>query len=291
MTPRTLKGIACALVGFTLALAGPARADLVLPRISPNASVTQTIGVTDLTVTYSRPGVKGRTIWGELVPYDKPWRTGANDATTFTTTDDIRVAGEPLPAGTYSLFTIPAIGAWTVIFSRQHDLWGAFDYDEKQDALRVPAVPTSAEPTEWMQFTFEDLTPNSANLTLRWKELKLAVPIVVDVNGITLAKARTELAKAPADDWRTRMRAAQFTFDNDVAMDEGAKWLEESIAIQPTYANLNLKARWAAKAGDTKGAVATAKRALEINKAAEKPADASSLETLLAEWTGKKKKG
>ena len=293
LSPAVRPSAAVGALALLCALApAPARADLVLPRISPNASLKQTIGITEFAVTYSRPGVKGRAIWGALVPYGQPWRSGANEATTFSTSDDVLVDGQKLAAGTYSFFTIPAAeGPWTVIFSTQKELWGAYEYDPKQDALRIQATPAAAgEPTEWMQYSFEDLTPNSANLVLRWEKTKLAVPIAVDVNGITLAKARTELGQAKADDWRTRLRAAQFTFDNAVAMDEGAKWLDESIAIQPGYGNMNLKARWLAKSGDTKGAATAAKKALELNKAATTPADASALEALLAEWTGKKKK-
>ena len=278
---------ACAVAAL---LPAAAWADLVVPRISPKASVAQSIGITDLSVNYCRPGVKGRAIWGELVPYDKPWRAGANEPTKFTTTDDIAVAGKPLAAGSYAVLTIPAQGTWTVIFSKQSDLSGSTNYDEKQDALRVTAAPAAADHVEWLQYTFDDVTPTSANLTLRWEKLKVAVPITVDVNTITLAKARTELAAAKADDWRSPLRAAQFTFDSGVAMDEGAKWLDQSIAIQPGYSNLNLKARWLAKAGDTKGAVVAAKQALELNKAQATPADATTLEASLAEWSGKKKK-
>ncbi len=266
-----------------------AHAELVLPRPSPKANLVQQIGITDLTVSYSRPGVKGRAIWGALVPYDQPWRTGANEATTFTTTDPITVDGKALPAGTYSFFTIPTAGEWTVIFSRQQGQWGAYEYDPKEDAARVTLKPTTADPVEWMQFTFDDMTANSANLTLRWEKLKVVVPIAVDVTSLSLARARTEIGTAKPDDWRTPYRAAQYSFDNAVALDEGAKWLDQSIAIEPAYSNLNLKARWLAKDGDTKGAIATGNKAIEINKKAKTPADSASLEKLVAEWSGGKK--
>ena len=285
-----LSRLASATLVAALAFAPvAAHAQLVLPRPSPKATVMQQIGITDLTVSYSRPGVKGRAIWGALVPYGQPWRTGANEATTFTTTDEIKVGGTALPAGTYSFFTIPAEGEWTVIFSKQQGQWGAYQYDPQQDAARVMARPSTADHVEWMEFTFEDMTPNSANLTLRWEKMKLVVPIEVDVNGLSLAKARDEIGKAKSDDWRTPYRAAQFTFDNNVALDEGAKWLDQSLAIEQAYSNLNLKARWQAKNGDTKGAVETANKALAVNQKAKAPADASSLEALVAEWTGKKK--
>ncbi len=289
MKPSRMSSLILAVTA-ACTLVVPARAELVLPRLSPKASVTQQVGITDLSVTWSRPGVKGRTIWGELVPWGQPWRAGANEPTTFTTTDAITVGGQTLAAGSYAILALPAEGAWTMVFSKQKDLAGSSNYDEKQDALRVSATPAAAEHQEWLQYAFEDVTPNSANLALRWEKQRVALPITVDVPAITLAKGRAELAAAKADDWRTPYRMAQYTFDYGVAPDEGAKWLDQSIAIQPSYSNLNLKARWQAKNGDTKGAIDSAKKALAINKKAETPADASSLEASLAEWSGKKKK-
>jgi hypothetical protein len=223
------------------------------------------------------------------VPYGKPWRAGANEPTTFTTSDDIKVAGQPLAAGSYAIVALPSEGAWTMVFSRQKDLAGPpSNYDEKQDALRVSIKPGIVESQEWLQWAFEDVTPTSASLALRWEKLRIAIPLAVDVPGITLAKAKAELAAAKPDDWRTPYRMAQYTYDFGVAQVEGAKWLDQSIAIMPSYSNMALKARWQAKDGNTKGAIDTAKKALEINKKAETPADASTLEASLAEWSGKK---
>jgi len=275
------------LLALMIAVTSPARAELTLPRISQNATVTQSIGITDLTVKYSRPGVKNRPIWGALVPYDKTWRTGANDATNFTTTDPITIGGKALPAGTYALFTIPTAGEWTVIISKQKDEWGSFDYDPKQDMLRVTATPTPAEAQEWMEFSFENLTPASADLVLSWEKLRVAVPITVDVNAITLAKGRKELAASMSDDWRTRHRLAQFCYDQGIALDDASKWLDRSIAIRPAYSNQALRARWLAKDGNKQEAAKVAQKAIAAGKAAKPPADTSSLEKDLASWTAK----
>jgi len=268
----------------TAVLAPGARAQLKLPRVSPAATVTQTLGLTDLTVAYSRPGVKGRVIWGGLVPYDQPWRTGANEATRFTATDPIQFGGKELAAGTYALLTIPGKDEWTVVINSEKDLWGAFEYKPEKDVLRVTVKPTAAEPQEWMEFTFEDLTPNSANLVLRWERLRVAVPIVVDVNGKTLAGAREAIAAMKSDDWRTPYQAANFCFTNDVALDEGAKWLEKSLAIQPTFQNLALQARWQMKQGRKAEALKTGGKALEAAKASKDKIDTSAFEKTLAEW-------
>ena len=273
----------------TLALAvvaPPLHAELVLPRVSPNATVTQTVGTTDLTVTYSRPGVKGRAIWGALVPYGKPWRTGANDATRFTTTDDITVAGKTLPAGGYSFFTIPTPTEWTIVFNKEKDLWGAFDYKPEQDPLRVTVTPaTTAESTEWMRFSFENLTPQSADLVLQWEKLRVAVPITVDVNTKVLANARAEIAAAKADDWRTPYRAASWAFDAGVAKDEASGWLSQSLQREKTYNNLSLRARWLAKDGKKKEAIAAAKEAVAVGKASKDKVDTAATEKLIADWT------
>jgi len=288
MLKRNLAAAGVAAIACAAALTPAATAELVLPRVSPKATVSQTIGLTDMTLTYSRPGVKGRDIWGALVPHDKPWRTGANEATTFTTSDEITVAGQKLSAGTYSFFTIPSAGEWSVIFSRQKELWGAFDYDPSQDQLRVTAKPTTGEHVEWMRLGFEDLSVNSANLVLRWEKMQLTVPIEVAVNDKVLASCRTEVTAAKADDWRTPMRAAGWCFDQTLNLDEAAGWLDKSMAVQQTYQNLSLKARWMMKDGKKKDALTTAKKAVEMGKASKEKVDTSGTEKLIADWTAAK---
>ena len=146
-------------------------------RPSPNASVTQTIGTTIVTITYSRPGVKGRQVFGGLEQYGAVWRTGANEATVFSVTSDVTINGEALPAGVYGLFTIPNEGEWTIIFNKQPAQWGAFDYDQSQDALRVTATPEEAGAVEWFAFYFGDLTDTSANAILHWDTVRVPFTI------------------------------------------------------------------------------------------------------------------
>jgi hypothetical protein len=282
-----LAAAAVAVALAVLTLAPSAHAQLKLPRVSPAATVTQTIGLTDLTVAYSRPGVKSRVIWGGLVPYDQPWRTGANEATRFTTTDAIQFGGKELAAGSYSLFTIPGKDEWTVVINSEKDLWGAYEYKPEKDVLRVTVKPEASEPQEWMELSFEDLTPNSANLVLRWEKLRVAVPVVVDANGKALAAARAAIAAAKSDDWRTPYQAANYCFTNDVALEEGAKWLEKSLAVQANYSNLGLQARWQMKDGRKAEAIKTAGKALEAAKASKDKVDTSALEKSLAEWKAK----
>jgi hypothetical protein len=270
-------------------LAGTARAQLNLPRPSPSASESQTVGTTTLSITYSRPGVKGRAIWGALVPYDSLWRTGANEPTSLTISDDITIGGRKLAAGKYSMVTLPRRGAWDVAFTQQKDLQGASNYDPKQEVLRVSATPDTSQPhMEWMWLGFEDVTAKSCSMVLRWQKLRLAVPVTIDVNGIVLANARKEVANAQRDAWRTPLRAATWCFDNNVALDEGAAWLEQSLAAQKNHANLALKARWLAKDGKKKEAIATGKEAIAAGKASKEPVNTSATEKLVAEWSATK---
>ena len=295
-SPRFLMTRAAAAIAAACLLATTSSAELVTPRVSPKATVSQTLGITDITLVFCRPGVRGRTLWGALVPYDKPWRTGANEATTFTCTTDIKVNGQNLPAGTYSFFTIPNADEWTVVFSKQKDLWGAFDYDAAQDQLRVKAKPMAAEYREWMELGFEDLTPDAVpqspsagKLVLRWEKVAVPITIETDMTTMVLASARDEMTKLKADDWRTPYRAATFAFDNGVDnKDEAWGWLQKSVATMENYQNLSLLARMQAKNGRTKEAVASATKAVKLGKASKERVDTAATEKLLAEWTAKK---
>jgi hypothetical protein len=153
-------------------------------RISPKAFIMQTIGLNDVSISYSRPGVKGRKIWGGLVPYDKVWRAGANEATKFIFTSDVLINGEKLPAGAYSFFAIPTKTDWTLIFNKVADQWGAFEYNQAEDAMRFTVKPQQTEFNEWLEYTFSDMKvnkdgKNSAVVNLIWEKLK--VPFTVEV--------------------------------------------------------------------------------------------------------------
>lgn len=175
-----------------LALSSTAFAQEKKVRLSLHASVSQTLGVeTEITFDYSRPGVKERKIWGELVPYGLapgneysegkpfPWRAGANENTTITLSGDVTVDGKPLPAGKYSIHMIPSEKDWIVIFNKVTDGWGSFAYDEAQDALRVTVTPVDAPFQEWLRFGFDDLAGTSAVAFLHWEKLKVPFTIAV----------------------------------------------------------------------------------------------------------------
>jgi hypothetical protein len=152
------------------------------PRVSPKAGVKQIVGLTSVEISYSRPGVKGRKIWGGLVPYSKVWRAGADEATKITFSTDVMIEGKKLPAGSYSFFVIPEKkGNWTLIFNKVADQWGAFEYNEAEDALRVKVKTAKSPATEWLEYEFTDMKTNSAVINLKWENLKLAFKIEVKV--------------------------------------------------------------------------------------------------------------
>lgn len=155
-----------------------AQAQEIKPQKSPYAEVLQRIGTTDVKITYHRPGVYGREIWGELVPYggERPWRAGANDATTFSVSKDVKIEGESLPAGNYTFYAFTGEDEWTLVFNKVEKIWGT-KYDESQDALRVKVKPKEADHQERLVYGFEDLEPNSAVAFLHWEKKKVPFKI------------------------------------------------------------------------------------------------------------------
>ncbi len=271
-----------------LALALPAAAQqpqIQFPRLSPNATVTQTVGVTEVTLRYSRPGVKGREIWGKLVPYGEVWRTGANENTTITFSTPVKVEGTELPAGTYGLQTIPTEGDWTLILSKDADAWGAFEYKPENDAMRAAVKPRPATaPEERMRFTFENLTDTSAEVVLAWEKVEVPFRIEVDTAKLVMDKANETLR------WQTPYQAANYCLQNDTCLDEAERWLNASLAFGESFWNHRAMALLRAKKNDKASAIAHAEKALAAARTAQQapPANVvSELETSLAGWKGK----
>jgi len=150
-------------------------------RISPKASISQTVGFTEVTISYSRPGVKDRKIWGGLVPYDKVWRAGANEATKITFSTDVTIEGKKLAKGSYGFFAIPGKNEWTLIFNKVADQWGAFEYNEAEDALRINAKPVKSNFTEWLRYEITRTSDSTAEISLLWEKLKVPFKIEVKI--------------------------------------------------------------------------------------------------------------
>jgi hypothetical protein len=253
--------------------------DFKTPRPSPVASVMQVVGVTDITINYSSPGVKGRTIWGELVPYGKIWRTGANEVTSVTFSDPVKVNGNELPAGTYGIHTIPNTNEWEIIFSKDTKVGGSASFDETKEALRIKVKPEEASFTERMVFTFTDATDNSAAVNLIWEKLKVSFNVETATEELTLQKARN------AFNWGDLMAAATYCLQNDVSLDEGYNWIQASTLINENYWNMRIKAQYLAKMERKADAIAAMEKAIDYgNKMENSPFDFDSMKKLLAEW-------
>ncbi|HEU4526020.1 MAG TPA: DUF2911 domain-containing protein, partial [Gemmatimonadales bacterium] len=255
--------LAGAILGLPLPLAGQVPA-LVLPKASQRATVSQTVGLTTIGVTYDRPAVKGREIWGKLVPYDSVWRAGANENTVLEFSSAVRVGGKELPAGRYGLHMIPTAQDWTIILSRQADAWGSFSYDPKEDAVRLPAVPVEAPFEENLAYTLDDPGTGSATVTLRWEKLAVPFPVEVDYKQVVVDSLRQQLRGLGRFFWQPWMQAAAWCAGNDVNLVEASEWAQSSIAINENFGNLRLKATLLEKLGDAGNAGSLRRRAFEI---------------------------
>lgn len=276
-----MKRVLLFLSLFLLPLAAQAQVDL--PRPSPKASLTQTIGLTDVRIDYSRPSVRGRQIWGALVPYGEVWRTGANEATRFEVSDDVTINGQKLPKGTYSLHTIPGKDEWTIIFNSVADQWGSYSYDAAKDVLRVKATPHAApHPHESMVFVIPKVAADSAEIVLAWENVMVPFTIGVDTNAKVLAGIRSTIG------WRPSFQAAQWAFQNKVQGADAMRWIDQSVGIEETWSNVSLRARMLADAGRYKDAVAAGEKAVKLAKGiAQNPPSTAELEKEITEWKKK----
>ena len=232
------------------------------PAASPTCTIKQHFGLTDVEIVYSRPGMKGRTIFGSLVPYDKVWRTGANNATKITFSTPVKLNGAEIPAGTYALFTIPGENEWTIIISK-NVTQSALQYDEKADVVRVKATPVKlAETIETFTIEFNNITGESAVLNLVWE--KIVVPIKLEVELAGKLMPQIEAVMASDEKNKPYYQAAMFYYDHGQDLQKARKWVDAAIAAREAHYIVHLKAKILAKLGDKEGAIAAAKRSIEL---------------------------
>jgi len=222
---------------------GSQATELNLPRISQHGVTTQTIGISTVTIEYSRPLAGTREVWGKTVPYGKVWRAGANENSTITFSDDVSIEGKPLAAGTYGLHMIPDKDQWTIIFSKNSTSWGSFSYDEKEDALRVTAKPVADQTFDTLTYTFDDVKPDSAVATLRWEKVAVPFRVSVDVKAVTLKSIRNQLRSVGGFNWTGYDEAANWCLDNNYNLEEALKWEDTSIQNEDRFENLETKSR------------------------------------------------
>ena len=260
-------------------------AQINTPAPSPAASLTQTVGLTDISIDYSRPSMKGRTIYGNLVPYGKVWRTGANGRTKITFSTDVTIGGEPLKAGTYAIFTKPEASSWTVYFYTEYQGGGApQNWDDSKVAAMVK-VNTQKIPMDIESFTItiDDLTNNGANLGIMWEKTYVGVPIGVPANDTVLAAIEKTMNGPSAGDYYA---AAVYLASTDQKLDTAKQYMDKAMSMieKPRFWQLRQQSLLLAKTGDKKGAIKAAKASLVGAKEAGN-ADYVKLNTdSLKEW-------
>ncbi len=279
--PRNTKTISsfiiCALLILTME--SNLAQNFETPRPSPNATVSQTVGVTHITIDYSSPGVKDRTIWGELVPFGEVWRTGANAVTSITFDDPVKINGSELPAGTYGIHTIPGETEWEIIFSKDTEVDGGSTYDPEKDALKIKVKPEEAAFVERMIFIFTNTTNSKTTVNLWWEKLRVPFDIEINTQEIVLAKANDILS------WRPSFQAANYCLQNDVNLEQGMKWIEASVLLDEVYWNTRVKAQLQNKLGMKNKAIANMEKAIELGAKMENaPFDYNRMKDLVAEW-------
>jgi len=240
----------------------------IFPKLSPQATVSQTIGTTTVYVEYHRPQVRGRKIWGDLVPFGQVWRTGANEATTIKFSDPVRVNGHPVPAGTYSLFSIPGPEQWTLILNKRWRQFGTFEYQPKEDLLRFDVKAKMVkEHSEWLTYEVYPASRSSAYVDLYWEKLRVSFLVDVDVDAMVTARMKRLMSRAGEGDWRIYADAAEYFVEQEKELNQALGWVEKSIRIQENATNLSVKARILRAIGQPGQAVQAMEKALRIAQA------------------------
>jgi len=237
------------------------------PSPSTPQFVRQDFGLSSIELSYSRPGIKGRKIFGDLVPYGKVWRTGANQATTLTFGDDVTIGGVKITAGKYGLLTIPGASEWTVIITRQLDVTSPAAYKQDQDVVRVTAQAQQLPfPLETFTILFANITSSTCDLQLIWDNVFVSLPIKTDVDTKIMAQIDNTLKK----DSRPYYTAAFYYLENGKDLNQALEWFDKAIAQDPTaFFAVYQKARCQAKLGKKQDAIATAKKGIELAKQAK----------------------
>lgn len=216
---------------------------LDLPRDSQHAKIIQRVGITDITINYHRPLVKGRKVWGGLVPYGQVWRAGANENTTIEFTDPVTVEGKPLAKGIYGLHMLPTESEWTIIFSKAATAWGSFTYNQSEDALRINVKPAAAEMKEALAYEVDDVTPTSTVIALRWEKLAVPFRVEVSTNEIVAQNLHAQLRGLSQYTWDGWDDAATYFLTHKYNLEEALKYEDRSIGVEERYDNLMNKSR------------------------------------------------
>jgi hypothetical protein len=273
MNSKMLRFLCVSAGAWLLAFSLPAQTPKVdFPAASPACTLKQRVGLTDIEIVYSRPGVKGREIFGGLVPYGQVWRTGANAATKITFSTPVKLNGTDVPSGTYALFTIPGEDEWTIIINKGAAQWGAFQYDEKADVARFKATPLPlTRSMETFTIEFTDLRDETARLNLVWDKTLVPIKFEVELTSRLIPQIEAAMASPDKKSDGFYFQAATFYYNHDQDLHKALDWVNAGLADNPriAYEMLHLKAQILAKQGDKAGAIAAAKQSSELAVKAE----------------------
>ncbi|MEQ8577796.1 MAG: DUF2911 domain-containing protein [Balneola sp.] len=241
---RSIVGAVFLMICFlSTAVLAQLPVSLTLPQASPKETRSITIGFTTMSFEYNSVGIKGREIWGGLVPYGEVWRTGANKNTLFTVTDDVLINGQKLKAGSYGMHTIPGEEEWVIIFSNFSEAWGSYFYDENEDALRIKVNPEEMDSKyEWMKFSFSDYTNTSVDISLKWAHLKVPFKVEIPME-TTFAHIENQFRTLPAFSWQGWVQGATYLQNNDYKLDVALQWAARALQIDRSVQTLGLHAK------------------------------------------------
>jgi hypothetical protein len=267
-----LKHLLSALIigGTIMSTSAPVQAEqanLEFPAASPTCTLKQRVGLTDIEIVYSRPGVKDRKIFGDMVPFGKVWRTGANGATKVTFSTPVKLDGHELPAGSYALMTIPGKDEWTIIVNKGSEQWGTYKYDEKSDVFRFTVKPIAlAKPVETFTIDINDIKDDSSSINLEWE--KTLVPIKLHIDYTAALEKQIDAVMASDDPKKPYFQAAAYYYNHNKDMKLASKWIDEALKERDAHYILFLKAEILERLGDKAAALETAKRSKELSEKA-----------------------
>lgn len=268
---------------LVLSIASLSNAQIATPAASPAATIAQTVGLAKVTVDYSRPALKGRTMFGDQVPYGKVWRTGANMITRLTVSDEVMLNNQKLAAGSYGIYSIPGASEWTIILNKDANAFGAFSYKQENDVMRFTVKPEQlVTPTEFFTIEFVDFTPTSANLALRWEKTQVKFPVTHNPDARIMAQIQEQIAK-PDVNTGVYFAAADYYFQTNRDMKQALEWANKVVDKDKQYWTYYLRAKIEAKMGNCQAARTDAQQGLELARKAGDDAYIKNHQKILAD--------
>lgn len=262
----------------------PAPVRLTPLRVSPACTVSQEIGISKLDLAFARPAVKGRKIWGELVPFGQVWRTGANNATVISFSHPAKVAGKEVPAGSYGFFAIPGEKVWTLILNKNSKQWGAYDYKPGEDLLRWEATPRTGPFLEYLDYRVIPVDAGQATVELGWEKLRISFSVTFDTKAIYWAHLENMLKKAPETDWVPWYQAAKYCQEQGIEPQKAMAWIEKSLKAGDSFWNHETAARLFKQAQDHSNAISHLQKAIDLSIGKAPKEYTENLEKELATW-------